>query len=433
VGLAELGHRVVNIDVDCDRLALLGAGCPPFDEEGLEPLLTRNLDAGRLSFSSDSAAVVASSDVVFIAVGTPSQDDGRADLSQVIEVAEQLSASLKGYTVVVIKSTVPVGTVEMVRSILRRELVEGQEFDIVSNPEFLREGKGLFDFFYPDRLVIGADSKKAAGVLLELYAPIIHGQVSFPGKSPEGHHPLAVPVVQTTLASAQMIKYASNAFLATRISFINEIADLCERVGADIREVACGMGHDPRIGSQYLEAGLGFGGPCLEKDLRALVHIAEGNGHEANLLKAVLDRNEKQVLEVIARLKRAIGYLLYRRTVAVFGLAFKAGTNDVRGSVALKVLDRLRQEGAVVCAHDPLAIPQARALRPWVTYCDDPYDAVRHADALLILTEWPQYRDLDYRRVVAQMSTPCIVDARNLLDPAALRALGATYMGMGRA
>jgi UDPglucose 6-dehydrogenase len=432
VGLAELGHCVVNVDVDSDRLVRLQEGHSHLFECGLEPLLTRNLDSGRLRFTSDTAAAVAGSDVVFIAVGTPSQEDGRADLSQVIEVAEGLSANLKGYTVVVIKSTVPVGTVEMVRSILRRDLAEGQDFDIVSNPEFLREGKGLFDFFYPDRLVIGAESKKATKFLLELYRPLIHGQVTFPG-NPHGElQPRSVPVVQTSLASAQMIKYSSNAFLATRISFINEIADLCERVGADVREVACGMGHDPRIGHQYLEARLGFGGPCLEKDLRALVRIAEGNGHEASLLKAVLDRNERQVLEVIAKLKRATGYLLYRRTIAVYGLAFKSGTNDVRGSVSLKVLDRLRQEGAVVRAHDPLAIPQARDLRPWLTCCDDPYEAVRQADALLILTDWPEYRDLDYRRVLAQMSAPCILDARNLLDPVALRDLGATYVGLGR-
>ena len=432
VGLAEIGHRVTNLDVDQDRIYKLQAGESPILEEGLEPLLKSNLDAGRLRFSTGFDAAVSSSEIVFIAVGTPSREDGQADLSQVIRVAEGMVRYIDGYKLVVVKSTVPVGTVELVLSILRRERVEGKDFDIVANPEFLREGKGLYDFFYPDRIVIGASSEKARSVMRALYEPILLGKVSWPEGGSGPRAPVTFPVVETDLASAQMIKYASNAFLAARISFINEIAGLCEKVGTDVKEVVRGMGYDPRIGHAYLEAGLGFGGPCLEKDLSALIKIAEGNSYEPHLLKAVLERNERQVGEVIAKLKQMVGYLLYKKIVAVFGLAFKAGTNDVRNSLAPKVIDWLEKEGAVVRAHDPVAIPEARDLNPDVVYCEDPYEAVRHADALLILTEWPGFGELDYREIKSRMAFPRIVDARNLLDASELRTLGFTYVGIGR-
>ena len=432
VGMAEIGHRVVNVDVDGEPLRKLRAGLAPIHDEGLEPLLKRTVDSGRLRFSADLGEAVSSSQVVFIAVGTPSREDGQADLSQVIRVAEEIVTHIDGYKLVVVKSTVPVGTVELVQSILSREREEGQHFDIVANPEFLREGKGLYDFFYPDRIVIGASSERARGIMRDLYEPIVRSEVAWPngGRVPDTSGP--VPVVETDLASAQMIKYASNAFLATRISFINEIAGLCEKVGTDVKEVVRGMGYDPRIGHDYLEAGLGFGGPCLEKDLSALIKIAEGNSYETELLKAVRARNERQVGEVMAKVKGLIGYLLYRKVVAVLGLAFKAGTNDVRNSLAPKVIERLEEEGAIVRAHDPVAIPEARSLRPNVTYCEDPYDTAGDADALLVLTEWPCFKQLDFQEIKARMASPRIVDARNLLDPEALRELGFTYVGIGR-
>ena len=438
IGLAELGNRVINVDINKERVDQLNRGNVPIFEEGIEPLLRRNLDANRIQFCTGLVSAIGSSDVVFIAVGTPPLASGSADLSSVIQVAEELlrcMAGESGYKVIVVKSTVPVGTVELVRTILCREKREGQDFDIVSNPEFLREGKGLQDFFNPDRIVIGTSSERAGRLIEELHGPVIRGEVDLQGlngvDNPTARSHGNVPVVETTIASAQMIKYASNAFLATRVSFVNEIAGLCERVGADIKDTVLGMGYDSRIGHAYLEAGLGFGGPCLEKDLRALIKIAETNSYEPELMRAVLQRNDRQIEEVIVKLKNLRGNLLYKKSVAVFGLTFKAGTNDLRNSLALRVIDQLEKEGAVVRAHDPLGIPEARLLKPSILCCEDPYDTVKHAEALLVLTEWPSFRELDYSEIKARMAFPCVVDCRNLLDAAELRALGFTYVGMG--
>lgn len=432
VGLADIGHRVVNVDVDSERIARLATGSSPIFEKGMESALRRNLNGRRLRFTSNLAEGLADSEVIIIAVGTPSLEDGQADLSHVIRVAEDLLHHLGSYKVIVVKSTVPVGTVELIRSILSRDKREGDHFDIVSNPEFLREGNGLYDFFYPDRIILGGFSARAHAIMRSLYLPIIERHVHWNEAGMVPKFSSQVPVVETDLASAQMIKYASNAFLATRISFINEIAWLCEKVGADVKNVALGMGYDGRIGHSYLEAGIGFGGPCLQKDLKALINISEANNYEPQLLRAVLDRNDKQVDEVVTRLKGMVGYLLYQRIVTVFGLAFKAGTNDVRDSMSLKVIDRLEKEGAVVRAHDPLAIPEARTLRPDLTFVDDPYEAAENADALLILTDWSEYAALDYQRIAQRMAQPKIVDARNLLDVAKIRALGFVYIGIGR-
>ena len=431
LGLAEIGHQVINVDVDQARIHRLQNGESPIYENGIEAVLRRNVESERLRFSTDPTGAIKWSQVVFIAVGTPSLHDGTADLAHVIQVTEQLAQCINGYKLLVIKSTVPVGTVEIMRNILEREKEEGTDFDIVANPEFLREGKGLRDFFYPDRIVIGTSSGKARGIMRDVYEPIIHRSVS------EMEHVSAprvsgcVPVVETSLVSAQMIKYVNNAFLANRVSFINEAAALCEDVGADIREVTLGIGYDPRIGHSYLAAGLGFGGPCLEKDLRALISLAESNGHEPQLLKAVLDRNDRQMSEVVAKLKNMVGYPLYQKTVAAFGLAFKAETNDVRNSLALKVINRLEKEGASIRAHDPVAIPEVNGLGSHLALFDDPYMAVQDADALMILTEWPSFSTLDYQEIKARMASPCIVDARNLLDGAALRGMGFNYVGLG--
>ena len=434
LGLAELGHRVVNVDIDAAHVERLNRGDSPIYEEGIGPLLRRHLDSGRIRFTQLLPAGLVDSEVVIIAVGSPAQDDGHADLSAISSVAEDLSKHWDEpdgrYRVIAINSTVPVGTAELVRSIMGRQKREGDDFDIISNPEFLREGKGLHDFFYPDRIVIGSDSERARAVIKELYEPVIQRRVRFNGEESPGSEP--VPLVETSLASAQMIKYASNAFLATRISFINEVAWLCERTGADVKEVSYGMGFDSRIGHAYLDAGLGFGGPCLEKDLRALIKISEASGYDPQLLRSVLERNQRQVEEVVARVKEAAGDVLYQRVITVFGLAFKPQTNDLRNSQSLEVIQRLREQGATLRAHDPVALPEARALDPGAAYIDDPYEAVHGSDALLILTAWPQYAELDYGRIKERMASPCIIDARNLLDGSLLRALGFSYTGVGR-
>ena len=438
-GLAEIGHDVVNADVNQRRIEQLSAGESPIVEEGLGPLLARNLEAGRLRFTTDSNAAIASSDVIFIAVGTPSRHDGQADLSQVIEVAEQLAAHLTTHKLVVIKSTVPVGTAELVHEILSNGHQEGKDFDVVVNPEFLREGKSVFDFFNPERVVVGATSDAARQTMRDLYGPIIARTYVWEGGAgmprPSGPVPVVepVPIVETDPASAQLIKYASNAFLATRISFINEIAELCSKVGADVREVERGMGYDRRIGHDYLQAGIGFGGPCLEKDLHAIITVAEDHRFDPQLLRAVLERNEQQTAYLVAELKRLTGPLLHHKVIAALGLSFKAGTNDVRNSLAVKLVERLDKEGALVRAHDPVAMPEAQAVCPSLTYVDDPYEAVVGAEALLILTEWPEFRGLDYAAIKERMTAPNIIDARNLLDPATLKALGFTYVGVGRA
>ena len=432
LGLAEIGHQVTNVDVDEERIRLLEDGESVIYEVGIEAVLKNNLDAGRLRFTMDMKSAVSGSEIVFIAVGTPSHGDGQADLSQVIEVAETLERYLNEYKIIVLKSTVPIDTAELVRSVLSRERQEGVDFDIVANPEFLREGQGLSDFFFPNRIVIGASSERARDAMRSLYQPIIMGQVTWSEEDATRGQAGPIPVVETDLNSAQMIKYASNAFLATRVSFINEIAGVCENVGADMSEVARGMGYDPRIGHDYLKPGLGFGGPCLEKDLLALIKIADGNGYEPQMLKAVLERNEKQVAAVVTKIKGVLGHPLYRRTIAIFGLAFKAGTSDVRNSLALRVIDQLQREGATIKAHDPVAISAARAVRPDILCCEDPHEAVRNAEALLILTEWPNFRELDYAAIKSSMALPCIIDAWNLLDMKALETLGFTYLGVGR-
>jgi len=418
LGLAELGHQVTNVDVNTDRIRQLGEGTAPIYEEDLAPLLKRHGDSQAIKFTTEIDEGMEDCGVVFVAVGTPSRADGKPDLSQVIQVAEDLGHTLSSYTVIVIKSTVPVGTVELFRSILARTHTEGMEFDIVSNPEFLREGNAVYDFFHPDRIVIGTNSERASRVMDELYAPLLQTTPN-------------LPVIRTSVPSAQLIKYASNAFLATRVSFINEIASLCERVGADINEVTEGMGPDPRIGHAYLTAGLGFGGPCLEKDLMALISIAESNAYEPYLLRSVLERNARQVEEVIAKVKAQTGNVLYQRVITVYGLAFKPGTSDVRNSLSLKVIDRLQREGASVRAHDPFALAEAALVTSNVNLFDDPYAAAENADSALILTAWPEYLKLDFARIRVTMAEPRIVDACNLLSTHPQLTEGFAYNGVG--
>jgi len=444
LGLAELGNNVINVDINNDKVAMMNAGTSPIYEEGmnLSEVLQRNLDARRIEFTTDLQRGVNHGEVIFIAVGTPEKENGEADLSQVIDVAEEIVEYIDSYKVLVMKSTVPVGTVELIGSILNRKKQAGKDFDIVSNPEFLRERKGLYDFFNPARIVIGTNSDRAKEMMRQLYSPFLRPESGVQGLEDfEVNHELRTknykpradtPLVQTDIASAQMIKYASNAFLATRISFINEIAGLCERIGADIKEIVKGMGYDDRIGHKYLESGIGFGGPCLEKDLKALIKISENNDYQPNFLRAVLEKNEHQIRQVVNKVKELAGYPLYRKIIAVLGLAFKAGTNDVRTSLALRIIDQLQDLGAEIHAHDPQAISEAKELKPDIEYFQDPYGAVRHADALVILTDWPEYRELDYRRVKDLLASPNVVDGRNLLDSKRMKELGFNYRGVGR-
>ena len=432
VGLAALGHNVTCVDIDRRRVEMLNLGRSPIYEEGLEPLLSELLTAGAIRFETDLAASVGEAEIVFVAVGTPSLADGRADLSQAISVAEDLARSLRGYTVIAVKSTVPVGALTVMDDVLATHLEPGQDYDIVSNPEFLREGRGLQDFFDPDRIIVGSDSGRASQVLRDLYAPLVDRSNEH-ARRYAGASAAPVPYIETDPASAQTIKYAANAFLATRISFINEVAGLCERLGAEVSDVVYGLGLDPRIGPSYLQPGIGFGGPCLEKDLRALIRLSEEQEYEPVLLNAVLERNHLQVVEVQNKLTRGIGPSLYRRTVAVLGLAFKEGTNDVRNSLSLRLMRGLIDQGATVRGHDPLAVPQAAELFPDATYCEDPYDAMEGADAAVILTAAPEYRLLDLARVSAAMPGGLLMDTRNLLDRAQVQRAGLRHEAIGRA
>ena len=432
LGLSVLGHQVINLDIDENRIDRLKSGESPIYESGIDSALRVGLDDHSISFTTDFDAAVSASDIIFIAVGTPSIKEGYPDLSQIETVAQQLAERIDNYKLIIVKSTAPVGTLDLLRDSLSNGREEGEDFDLAVNPEFLREGKGLQDFFHPDRIVIGTSSEKAASLIVDLYQPLINHTISWDenGNKPESTD--SVPVIKTDPATAQMIKYSSNAFLAARVSFINEIAELCGKIGADVNEVSLGMGYDSRIGHTYLQSGLGFGGPCLEKDLNALIKISQENGHEPQLLKAILDRNERQKTLMISKLKELSGNTLETRTFALFGLSFKAGTNDVRNSLAINVLDGLVEGGARIRAYDPVAIPEAKQLRPDVIYCEDPYYAVAQADALLVLTEWPSFTQLDYGRIKKNMASPLILDGRNLLDSAYVRELGFNYIGIGR-
>jgi UDPglucose 6-dehydrogenase len=414
-GLAEMGHQVMALDIDRERIEKIHQGILPIYEEGLEELVQKNLTAGRLKFTSDISAGVEGAEILFIAVGTPAKEDGEADLSQVIMVAEDLVKVNKSYQIIAIKSTVPVGTFEMVSNIFASEgKRRGKDYDLVSNPEFLREGKAVYDFFHPDRVVVGADSPQAGEKVAALFAP------------------LGAPLISTSICNAQMIKYASNVFLATRISFINEIANVCEHVGADVVEVARGMGYDKRIGHSYLSTGIGFGGPCLIKDLKALIKMAENHGYEGSFLRGVYEKNEHQIRSIVAKVKKALGSVLYGKTVGVLGLTFKPDTDDVRTSLSIRIIEALQRDGAEIRAYDPKGMKEGAKFLNEIFCCKDPYEAADGSHALLILTGWESFKALDMSRIKGLLKKPIIVDGVNLLDPAAVRQMGFEYLGVGR-
>jgi UDPglucose 6-dehydrogenase len=415
VGLSDFGHYVTGVDIDAEKIAQLNRGVPVIYEPGIEEYLKRNLTAGRLSFSTDVDRAIRESDLIFIAVGTPPQGNGEADLAQLRAAAASIAANLNGYKVVVTKSTVPVGTNRWLKGELERLTGDGN-FDVVSNPEFLREGKAVQDFFHPDRIVIGTGSEKARKLLEEVYRSLYLRET---------------PFVWCSLETAELIKYASNAFLAMKITFINQMAALAEKVGADIHQIARAMGMDGRISAKFLHPGPGYGGSCFPKDTRALAAAGEKHGAPVTLIAETVRANEAQKLRMVEKLKTMTGGLTGKR-VAVLGLAFKAETDDVRESPAITIVKGLLDEGAVVAAHDPKAMESFRTAFPTLIYCGSEFEAAEQADALVICTEWNEYRNLDLERLAAVMRGKVLLDTRNLLEREAAESLGFSYQGVGR-
>ncbi len=413
---AEFGVFVTCVDKDKKKIKSLKKGTVPFYEPRLEELVQRNTKEGRLNFTTKIADAVDSSLVIFIAVGTPPRGDGSADLKYVEDVAREIATNLTGYKVIVTKSTVPVGTGDRIREIISKNLKEKVNFDIVSNPEFLREGSAIEDFMRPNRVIIGTDSQQAVAIIKDLYKPL---------------YLIETPFVITNIKTAELIKYASNSFLATKISFINEIANLCEQVGADVHMVAKGMGLDQRIGPKFLHPGPGFGGSCLPKDITALLKIAEEHGVQISIVDAVLRANEKQRENMLKKIRDAMGNLK-GKTIAILGLSFKPNTNDLRDAPSLYIIQELLKEKVKIRAYDPVSMKDAEGILPEVKYCKDPYDAVKGADALVIITEWNQFRNLELDRLKNLLKEPFFFDLRNIYDPQRLRGKGFRYFCVGR-
>jgi UDPglucose 6-dehydrogenase len=411
---SDLGNEVICVDKEPAKIAMLQRGEMPIYEPGLEELLRRNVEDRRLSFTGEIDEAVEHSDVVFICVGTPPLPSGDPDMSYVQDAALSIARALNRYKVIVNKSTVPVGTGNMVREIIETNRRRNVDFDVVSNPEFLREGSAIKDTLEPDRIVIGAPNQVVAMKILELYAP------------------LERPMLITDVASAEMIKYASNAFLATKISFINSVANICDAVGADVMQVIKGMGYDHRIGAAFLNAGLGYGGSCFPKDSSALARTAEKHGYEFKLLNAVMDVNREQPIRFLDRMRVAVGGDFAGKTAGVLGLAFKPNTDDMRDAKSVEIIGALLGEGAEVKTYDPIAMENTRRIFPQICYARNAYEAAEEADVLIIVTEWNEFKLLNMERVKTLMKSPIIFDGRNIYDPVKLRRLGFEYYGIGR-
>ncbi len=412
---AEFGVNVVCVDRDAEKIARLKEGVIPIYEPGLEALCKNNMAAGRLAFTTDLVAAVSASLVVFIAVGTPPRGDGFADLTHVEQVAAQIADAMDGYKVIVTKSTVPVGTGGRLRALIENHR-PGLSFDIVSNPEFLREGSAIEDFMRPDRVVIGTDSDRAVAILRDLYRPL---------------YLIETPMLVTNLATAELVKYASNAFLATKISFINEVANLCELTGADVQQVARGMGMDRRIGPKFLHAGAGYGGSCFPKDVLALQQIARQAGYTFCIVETVTEVNRLQRERMVEKIKTAVGVLAGKR-IAMLGLSFKPNTDDMREAPSIPIIAALQKEGAQISAYDPVAMDEARKSLRDVTFEADPYAAASGADAVVLMTEWNVFRNLDLARIKAGLKSPIFIDLRNVYDPRKMADLGFHYVSVGR-
>jgi UDPglucose 6-dehydrogenase len=410
---ADLGHDVMCVDIDAEKVAKLASGTVPIHEPGLDDVVARGIEAGRLRFTTNLGDAVRPSTFVFICVPTPPAEDGSADLSHVEAAARDIAAHIADFKVIINKSTIPVGSYLRVERIVRERVPAQIEFAVASNPEFLREGSAVFDFMHPDRVVVGTRNDRAAGLLTELYRP------------------LGAPLIVTEPETAEMIKYASNAFLATKISFINAIANICDAVGADVKDVALGMGYDARIGFEFLRPGPGFGGSCFPKDCKALISVADQNGYDFHLLRGVLDVNDEQHRVIVRKVERMVGGLAGKR-VAAWGLSFKPNTDDVRDSPAIAVLQSLASAGVSLVAYDPVAADYGYAMVEGLERAPGAIEAAQDADCVVLLTEWNEFRWLDFERLKAVMKIPAIVDARNFLDAHTLRQLGFDYEGVGR-
>jgi len=424
--LADFGLQVTCVDQDEIKISLLNSGGVPIYEPNLAPLIEKNISAGRLTFTTDLEKAVKESKVIFIAVGTPPNHDGSANLAQIEEVAKQIALSINNYKVIVIKSTVPIGTAAKIKEIINSfspSPLRGEgrvrvkyPFDVVSNPEFLREGSAVYDFTHPDKIVIGCENDKAKQIMQEIYRPL---------------YIIDTPFVITNPETAELIKYACNTFLATKITFINEIANLCDKVGADVHQIAKAMGLDGRISPKFLHPGPGFGGSCFPKDTEALCSIATSYGYEFKTLQAVISANKRQRELMVEKIKHLLGDLK-DKTIGVLGLAFKQNTDDIRKSPSIDIIQLLLKEGAKIRCFDPLAMENSRRILPDLIYCQDEYETAEHCDALVIATEWNQFRNLDLTKIKKLLKTPILLDLRNLYEPAALKSLGLIYEGVGR-
>lgn len=422
-GLADFGMYVICVDKDVQKIEMLNQGRLPFYEPGLKELVDRNYKNGRLSFSTDLKSAVEASLVIFLGVGTPSNGEGGVDLSAVQEVAMEIATYLNDYKVIVTKSTVPVGTNRWLKALIDQHKTVEAEVDVVSNPEFLREGSAVEDFMRPNRLVLGSDSPRALAIVKDIYRPL---------------YLIETPFVETTLETAEMIKYASNAFLATKISFINEVANLCEKVGADVHAVAKAMGLDGRIGPKFLHPGPGYGGSCFPKDTHAFAFMGRQYGAPLHIVETVIDVNERQRANTLRKLQNAMGSSLKDQVVAILGLSFKPNTSDIREAPSIFLVKALLEQGAVVRCYDPTAMEEFRRLYSddTVYYASNPYDAAKNAAALVILTEWNEFRNLDMREIrrvmVNKEGAPVVLDMRNIYDPAKMVAMGFRYDCIGR-
>ena len=414
---SEFGIDVTCIDVDAEKISDLQKGKIPIYEPGLEDLVDKNVSAQRLHFTNNLGEAVSEADAVFIAVGTPSRrGDGHADLSYVFAAAKEIANAMKGYTVVVNKSTVPVGTGREVERVIRSERPDA-DFDVISNPEFLREGSAIEDFMRPDRVVIGVEAERAQELMNDLYRPL---------------HLIQTPVLFTKLETAELVKYATNAFLATKITFINEVADLCEKVGANVHDIAKGMGLDGRIGNKFLHAGPGYGGSCFPKDTLAMVRTAQSVGVDLRIVEAVVDANKNRKKDMAKRIIKACGGSVAGKTITLLGVTFKPNTDDMRDSPSLDIIPMLSEAGAIIRAYDPAGMEEAKALLENVNWCEDTYEALDGADALVIITEWNEFRSLNFDRIKKILKGSVVVDLRNIYDPKTMTDAGFQYSSIGR-
>lgn len=416
-GLSDFGNRVICVDIDADKIEGLKNGIIPIYEPGLKELVERNMRSNRLAFSTDILDAISQAEVIFIAVGTPPRADGQANLEFVESVARSIAEHATDYKVIVTKSTVPVGTGQLIENLLKENARPNLQFDVVSNPEFLREGSAIEDFMRPNRVVIGTRSERAAQIMHDVYRPLYINET---------------PIISTDVESAEIIKYASNAFLATKITFINEVANLCEAVGADVHKVALGMGSDLRIGKKFLHPGPGYGGSCFPKDTSALVQIAQKFGSPVRIVETVIDVNHQQKLRMVDKIIQTMGDV-NGKTIAILGLAFKPNTDDMREAASLTILPQLIERGARIRAFDPVAMDNAKPLLPpSVEYFDNAYDTADGADALVILTEWNEFRELNFKRLKTLLKAPLVVDCRNLYEPKIMADMGYQYECIGR-